>query len=85
MIVEAGPPDERFFHILKKYSEGRISAANAAYEIQALNIPGYDDPSASEVICWAKMVGYGIPTPSEEQAEMEAAQLLRKRIAATRH
>jgi hypothetical protein len=73
MIVEAGPPDERFFHILKKYSEGRISAANAAYEIQA------------EVICWAKMVGYGIPTPSEEQAEMEAAQLLRKRIAATRH
>lgn len=79
MTVKVQPPDKAFYDILKKYSEGKISAYNAATEIQDRNIPGFDDPSAGEVIVWAKMAGYGIPVPSEDQARAEAAELARKR------
>ena len=78
MRVPVDPPDERFYPILKKYSEGRISAYDAACEIQDLGIPGFQDPSASEVVLWAKMTGFGIPTPSLEDAEKEAAEILRR-------
>jgi hypothetical protein len=78
MTVPIAPPDKKFYPILKKYSEGDISASNAAYEIYEMKIPGFEDPSASEVIIWAKMAGYGIPTPSEEDAKAEAAEFLKK-------
>ncbi len=55
------PPDPRIFDILKAYSRGELSAANAAYDIQQRKLPGLDDPSASEVILWSKMAGFGIP------------------------
>lgn len=72
------PPDERFYPILEKYALGRISAYDAACEIQEMGLPGYDDPSASEVVLWAKMTGYGIPTPTEAEAREEAAAILAK-------
>ena len=78
MSIEIAEPDKHFFPILKRYSEGKISAYNAACEIQDMNIPGFHDPSASEVVIWAKMAGYGIPTPSREAAEKEANEILKK-------
>jgi hypothetical protein len=62
------PPDERFFPVLERYAAGQVSAYDAACEIQDLKIPGYHDPSASEVVLWARMAGFGIPTPTEEEA-----------------
>ncbi|MDI1227175.1 MAG: hypothetical protein PSY14_05790 [bacterium] len=79
MTIKTAEPDKKFYPILKQYSEGSISATNAAYEIQQMKIAGFEDPSASEVIIWAKMAGYGIPSPSEDEAKAEAAELLRKR------
>ncbi len=61
MPIKVAEPDKHFFPILKRYSEGKISAYNAACEIQDMNIPGFNDPSASEVVIWAKMAVYGIP------------------------
>jgi hypothetical protein len=78
MIYNIIPPDQKFFPVLKKYSEGNISAYNAACEIQEMNIPGFNDPSASEVVLWARMAGFGIPTPTEEEARAEAAEILNK-------
>lgn len=78
MKVKASPPDKRFYPILKKYSEGNISAYDAACEIQDLKIPGFEDPSASEVVIWSQMAGFGIPTPSEEDAQAEADAILKK-------
>jgi hypothetical protein len=78
MKVPATTPDTRFYPILKKYSEGRISAYDAACEIQDMDLPGFDDPSASEVVLWAKMAGYGIPAPTEEEARREAEEILRR-------
>ena len=71
-------PDERILPVLQRYSQGRISAYDAACEIQDLNLPGYDDPSAGDVIQWANLVGFGIPTPSKEEARSEAEEILRK-------
>jgi hypothetical protein len=71
-------PDERLHPTLRKYADGQISAYDAACEIQDMRIPGYDDPSASEVILWAVAVGYGIPAPSEEEAREEATRILEK-------
>lgn len=71
-------PDERIYPILRRYSEGAISAYDAACDIQDLGIPGYDDPSASEVVLWSKMAGFGIPSPTEEGATAEAAEILRR-------
>ncbi len=79
MTIPLAPPDKKFYPVLKKYSDGDISASNAAYEIYEMKIPGYEDPSASEVILWAKMAGYGIPTPSEEEAKAQAAEILKNR------
>ena len=79
MKVKATPPDPRTFPVLKRYSEGGLSAANAAFEIQAMNIPGCDDPSASEVILWTRMAGFDLPAPSREEAEREADELRRAR------
>jgi len=79
MKIKAAPPDPRTFPVLKRYSEGGLSAANAAFEIQAMNIPGCDDPSASEVILWTRMAGFGLPAPSREEAEREADELRRAR------
>lgn len=70
------PPDERFLPILKRYADGQVSAYDAACEIQDLGIPGYHDPSASEVVHWSKMTGFGIPAPTEEEAQQEAAEIL---------
>lgn len=78
MKVQASPPDKAFYPILKKYSEGNISAYDAACEIQDLKIPGFEDPSASEVVIWSQMAGFGIPTPSEEEAQAEADAILKK-------
>ena len=43
-----------------------------------MGIPQFDDPSASEVILWAKAAGFGIPSPSREEAEAEAEAALRR-------
>ena len=70
------PPDKKFFHILKQYAAGEISAMNAADNIQQLGLPGYEDPSASEVVLWSKAAGFGIPCPSEAEAQAEANAVL---------
>jgi hypothetical protein len=61
--------------LLKAYSEGQITAENAAWEIQRLNINGYLNPSVSEVILWSRNAGYGIPNPpdAEVAAQVEKA------------
>lgn len=76
MKVTPPPPNERFYPVLQRYSRGEVSAYDAACDIQSLGIPGFEDPSASEVVLWAKMVGFGIPTPSEEDAHAEAQAVL---------
>jgi len=78
MTIKVAAPDKQFFPILKKYSQGRISAYDAACEIQDMNIPGFEDPGASEVIVWAKMAGYGIPAPTREEAQQQADEILKK-------
>jgi len=75
---EIPAPDKRIYPILEQYAAGDISASDAAYDIQQLKIPGYEDPSASEVIIWSRMAGFGIPTPSEAEAKEEADRALRK-------
>ncbi len=76
MQVKISPPDPRIFDILKAYSQGQVSAANAAFDIQARGIPGLEDPSASEVILWSKMAGFGIP--DLESDAVDAASLSEK-------
>jgi len=83
MPVQPGPPNRRFFHILKRYAAGEVSASHAAYDIQAMGIPGYEDPSASEVVLWSKMAGYGIPTESREAAEADARRIVQKLLKTT--
>ena len=73
-------PDHRINPILLRYSRGLVSAYNAACDIQDLGLPGYEDPSAGDVVFWSKAVGYGIPTPSEEEARAEATGLLLARL-----
>jgi len=60
---------------LKAYARGQITAENAAWEIQQLNINGFLNPSVSEVIIWSRNAGYGIPNPpdSEVAAQVEKA------------
>jgi hypothetical protein len=72
----APPPDPRFYPVFLRYSRGEVSAYDAACDIQDLSVPGFEDPSASEVVLWAKMAGFGIPTPSEEEARAEAEAIL---------
>lgn len=78
MKVSVQQPDERFRPVLRKYSEGRISAYDAACEIQDLHLPGFDDPSAAEVVLWTRMAGYDLPGPSAEDARREADEILRR-------
>lgn len=42
--------DERSDAILKTYAAGELSAADAAYDVQALALAGFENPSASEII-----------------------------------
>lgn len=77
------PPDARFFPILERESRGALSAYDAACEIQDLGPPGFHDPSASEVVLWSRMAGFGIPTPSEDEARAEAEAIL-ARLASRR-
>ena len=60
---------------LKAYSQGQITAENAAWEIQQMNTDGFLNPSVSEVIIWSRNAGYGIPNPpdSEVAAQVEKA------------
>ncbi len=69
-------PDARIFPILRRYVAGDVSAYDAACEIQDLGLPGYHDPSAGDVVVWSRAAGFGIPTPSEEEAQAEAQQIL---------
>ena len=78
MHAPIDPPDTRLYPILQRYAAGELSAYDAACEIQELGIPGYHDPSASEVVLWSKAAGFGIPTPTEEAAQAEAAAILDK-------
>ena len=71
-------PDPRIHPILERYARGDVSAYDAACEVQELGLPGYDDPSASEVILWSRAAGFGIPAPSEEEARREAEEVLRR-------
>lgn len=78
MPVETPPPDPRFLPILERYSRGEVSAYDAACDIQDLQIPGFHDPSASEVVVWTRMVGLSLPGPTKEEAEREAEEILRR-------
>lgn len=69
-------PDPRIHPILLRYSQGLVSAYDAACEIQELGLEGYHDPSAGDVVYWARATGIGIPAPSEEEARAEAAEIL---------
>jgi hypothetical protein len=44
-----------------------------------MKLPGYEDPAAGDVVAWAKLAGYGTPSPSKGDAEAEAAEFLKKR------
>lgn len=68
--------DPRILPILRRYAAGEVSAYDAACDIQDLGIPGYEDPSASEVVLWARRTGIGIPSPSEAEAQAEADVIL---------
>jgi hypothetical protein len=70
--------DPRILPVLRRYAAGRVSAYDAACDIQDLRIPGYEDPSASEVVLWARQTGIGIPAPTEEEAQAEADAILRR-------
>jgi len=70
------PADERSIAILKAYAAGDLAAADAAYELQALALPGFENPSASEIIIWSKEAGFGIPTPAPETVRAEVARIL---------
>lgn len=72
------PVHPRMLPILRRYAAGAVSAYDAACEIQELGLPGYPDPSASEVVLWARSSGIGIPTPSEEEARAEADAILKR-------
>lgn len=74
------PVDPRLLAVLRRYSAGRISAPDAAFEIQALGLPGFDDPSASEVILWTRAADLRLPGPTQEEAEAEA-EALRKKLS----
>lgn len=79
MQYKIAPPDLRILDILEAYSQGRMSAPDATFDIQARGIPGLDDPSASEVILWSKMAGFRSPDSGREAAEAEAAALAGRR------
>ena len=51
---------------------------DAATDIQALGIEGFHDPSASEVVLWARKAGYGGPAPTREEAQEEARAILER-------
>ncbi|MDX1394305.1 MAG: hypothetical protein R3195_07940 [Gemmatimonadota bacterium] len=72
------PPPDSFRPILERYSRGEVSAYDAACDIQDLGEPGFDDPSASEVILWTRMIGLGPPVPDEAEARAEADRILRR-------
>jgi hypothetical protein len=72
------PAHPAFDPILARYARGEVSAYDAACEIQDLGLPGYHDPSASEVVLWAKQTGHGIPSPSEAEARAEADRILER-------
>lgn len=55
------PDDQQSDAILKVYAAGDISATDAAYDVQALGLPDFENSSASEIIPWPKATGYGIP------------------------
>ena len=70
--------DPRILPVLRRYAAGQVSAYDAACDIQELGIPGYEDPSASEVVMWARQTGIGIPAPTEEEAQAEGEAILRR-------
>ena len=59
--------------LLKAYSQGQITAENAAWEIQQLKIDGFLNPSVSEVIIWSRNAGYGIPNPPDAEVAAQVA------------
>lgn len=69
-------PDERILPILRRYAAGEIPAYDAACEIQDLGLPGYHEPSAGDIVVWSRIAGFGIPTPSGEEAQAEARAIL---------
>ncbi len=63
---------------LKVYSLGQITAENAAWEIQRMNIDGFPNPSVSEVIIWSRNAGYGIPNPPDEEVAAQVEKAWKK-------
>jgi hypothetical protein len=39
-------------------------------------LPGFENPSASEIIVWSKEADFGIPTPDPEIMRAEVARIL---------
>ena len=80
MQIQPNPreADRRLYPILERYSRGEIGAADAAFEIQATGLPGFEDPSASEVVLWSIAAGFGVSSPSSEEAAAEADRILRR-------
>jgi len=63
---------------LKAYSQGQITAENAAWEIQQLNIDGFLNPSVSEVVVSSSNAGYGTPNPSDEEVAAQVEKAWKK-------
>lgn len=72
------PLDARLLPVLRKYSAGDLSAYDAACEIQELGLPGYHDPTAGDVVAWMREAGLSLPAPTREEAEAEAAAILKR-------
>lgn len=62
--------------ILERYGRGEVSAYDAACDVQDLGIPGLHDPTAGDVVHWARESGLGPPSPTEEEARAEADTIL---------
>jgi hypothetical protein len=63
---------------LKAYSQRHITAENAAWEIQQMNVDGFLNPSVSEVIVWSRNAGYGIPNPPDEEVAAQVEKAWKK-------
>ena len=60
-------PDE-VLDKLRLYASGVLSVSRAAWEIQSLGLPGFQDTAAVDVIRWGIETGIGGPWPSKEEA-----------------
>lgn len=65
--------------VIRRYANGMDTAEAVAYILwQDKLTPGEPDPRASDVICWSKELGWGIPTESAEEAMASARRAVER-------